>query len=189
MLNVSPGPKHKPINPEYRHATRFQWQHGRRLPDAGHLGTRQLHRPEAAGLYLPFGGGFNTGVIDTASDSGANPGLLDQRFALESAVENIAALGGDPQSTSFHSWKFLEENAANSSATFLKLLPIVDNISVFPKYTHRYLQGATTSRPADFGSNAREGYQVTPFPADPHTTSANVTLADAFTLQAFSCPA
>lgn len=82
----------------------------------------------------------------------------------------------------------IEDFLANTTAK-ISFIPFVDDISIFSNYTARYQMGAVSNRPAIFGSNAREGWFVAPFPTDYLTEEPNATLANEITYQAFSCPA
>lgn len=78
------------------------------------------------------------------------------------------------------------EEAGNNP---LKFVPFVDNISIFANYSDRYALGAISDRPAIFGNNLREGYEVVIWPENPKTTAPNATVANTYTDYAFLCPA
>ncbi|KAJ5717924.1 hypothetical protein N7488_003570 [Penicillium malachiteum] len=133
------------------------------------------------------------------SDSGSvflNNQKSDPLFSNFSYVASQVNCSGDAdselacmQKVEYSRIEAVIEDDSAAGNNLLKFVPFVDNISIFDNYTNRYAIGAISDRPAIFGTNLREGYEVATWPDNPKTTSPNSTIANAFTVQAFLCPA
>ena len=80
---------------------------------------------------------------------------------------------------------FLKAYEDSGTAPGLSFNQVVDNRTKFANYTARALAGNFTKKPGIIGTNADEGTSLVPF--DPN--GANITEADAVTLNTFLCPA
>jgi carboxylesterase type B len=85
--------------------------------------------------------------------------------------------------------QYQDNSSINPLQPSIRFTPVPDEILVFSNYTDRYAKGAFSKRPAIITTTADEGTLLIPVPADPITTSANQTAANAVTVGLFVCPA
>ncbi|KAL1301936.1 hypothetical protein AAFC00_002395 [Neodothiora populina] len=76
---------------------------------------------------------------------------------------------------------------ANGSSPY-SFIPVPDEVIVFSNYTARAFANQLSSRPAIYGSTLNETTSLVPFPADPLTSSLNLTLVEKLNAVTFICP-